>query len=166
MTSPRPLSGLFWCPIKMSFACSRVNVSSPWNKQNRVFSPLTDRSVMPLSASHDDIVSRDMTSSLILDWLFVLQEEMGNDTREQTVCLKFLVYPTFLSKADKTWVRPRPVPWSPVFPVPTSVNKLPAPVSPNNIANPSQKLEGKIIFDRYNMLMDIVKRCHLIIKAL
>ena len=39
MTSPRPLSGLFWCPIKMSFACSGVNVSSPWNKQNRAFSP-------------------------------------------------------------------------------------------------------------------------------
>ena len=54
----------------------------------------------------------------------------------------------------------------PVFPVPTSVNKLPAPVRPNNIANPSQKFEGKIIFDRYNILMDIVKHCHLIIKAL
>lgn len=103
---------------------------------------------------------------MILDWLFVLQEEKGNDTREQTVCLKLLVYPTFLSKAAKTRVSPRPVPWSPVFPVPTSVNKLPAPVSPNNIANPSQKLEGKIIFDGYNILMDIVKCCHLIIKAL
>ena len=54
----------------------------------------------------------------------------------------------------------------PVFPVPTSVNKLPAPVRPNNIANPSRKFEGKIRFDRYNILMDIVKHCHLIIKAL
>ena len=139
-----------WCPSRplMMILSAEIWQVAPW------FSfPVT----RVWSVAHIDI---------ILDWLFVLQEEMGNDTREQTVCLKFLVYPTLLSKADKTWLRPRPVPWSPVFPVPTSVNKLPAPVSPNNIANPSQKLEGKIIFDRYNILMDIVKRCHLIIKAL
>ncbi len=156
MTSPRPLSGLFWCPIKMSFACSRVNVSSPWNKQNRVLLLALGPRLSPLIGgcppchhdivtvcgehSHDKwlLVSSFLSSLGLISGSYHIWSNDKEGIHEHLTFFKSYIhqYILFLSSfrfnLTGDWRLSRPVPWSPCsrFPqVSTNCPRLSGPIT-------------------------------------